>query len=1082
MLALVSAAVLPTSAVLSRASAQGITTGAVTGFVTDSTGRPLDAVQIRIRNKATGFVTGGLSREDGRYFVQGLEVGGPYEITARRIGFTQDVADNQYIALSQALRVDFKLGQQAATLASVTVVASTAADFSPSNTGTKAIVSDTAIQRLPTLTRNLTDFIRLTPQVSASGPGYSGGGMSNRMNNVQIDGASERDVFGLGSTGAPGAEVNAKNVSIDAVKEFQVLLAPFDVRQGNFGGLLLNAVTKSGTNTLSGSAFWFYRNEKFGADTNILRATPFERTQYGFTLGGPIIKDKLHFFIAPEFQKEQSPVTGPYAGQPAGSPQAFPLTEADRTRFESIMATLGETNLGTSGYTNIDNPLSNAFGRLDYRINDIHRMVFRFNYSKGERLRQQNNRSPTVAVYSDNFHDFSNTKLAPVLQLFSNFKGGASNELFFGYNKWYNRRDPKSDFPQITINAGGVVGPNGNASIIAGADQFSQGNQLDTKTIELTENFTFAPVGTHTFTVGTRNEYVWLRNLFTQSSLGVWSFRNLDSLAAGNPNTFRRAFILSEGGNVYFSAWQNAFYAQDQWQVTPRFSLTAGMRFDLSTFLKDVAYNAAIDSAYGRRTDDIPKSSLQYSPRLGFNWDVTGDQANQIRGGAGLFVGTPPYVWLENAYVNSGNVITFLNCTTATTPAPAFQRDPNNINTCRNGAGTKPIGDVNFLASDLKFPQPLRLSLAYDRRLPWNLVGTLEGLYSKTLNQLFFVSKNVQAPVGTGQGGRTLYITAVTPATGARTLLLPPKVVANGGTARFTTAIDLQNQSKDYSYNLTAQLRKRYANNWEALLAYTYSRARDVASFTSSTHISNWQFGRTLSGPQEEAFVTTSLFDQPHKILATGTYTLNWLKKLSTDFSVFYQGVSGPPHDYIYGGSGGAGDLNGDGVQGNDLIYIPTNALDPNQIQFRDIVRSGQVVSTAAQQAQLFEDFIKSSDCLKDHRGEILKRNSCRQPFVNQVDVAIRQNLPLIAEQRLSLQLDIFNFGNLLNKNWGRAFVTPTTANSNVPLVTHVGYSSATAATAVPIVQFTPPAGGEYAPGALVSNFWRTQISMRYSF
>jgi len=440
--------------------------------------------------------------------------------------------------------------------------------------------------------------------------------------------------------------------------------------------------------------------------------------------------------------------------------------------------------------------------------------------------------------------------------------------------------------------------------------------------------------------------------------------------------------------------------------------------------------------------------------------------------------------------VNSGNIITFLNCaaggTPPTTPAPPFQVDVTNINTCRNGAGSKPIGDVNFLANDLKFPQPLRGSLAYDRRLPWNLVATLEGLYSKTLNQLFFVSKNVQDPVGAGQGGRVLYITTVAPATGSRTLILPPKVVANGGVARFTTAIDLQNQSKDYSYNLTAQIRKRYANNWEGLLAYTYSQSRDVASFTSSTHISNWQFGRTLSGRQDEAFTTTSLFDQPHKILATGTYTLNWLKNLSTDFSVFYQGVSGAPHDYIYGGSGGAGDLNGDGVQGNDLIYIPKSATDQNEIQFRNITRTTggvtTVLSTAAEQATLFDAFINSSDCLKGHRGQILERNTCRQPFVNQVDVAIRQNIPLFGDQRVSVQLDIFNIGNLLNKDWGRAFVTPTTTNSNVPLVTHVGYSSATAATAVPIVQFTPPAGGEYAPGSTVSNFWRTQLSARFSF
>ncbi|MEO7964660.1 MAG: TonB-dependent receptor, partial [Gemmatimonadaceae bacterium] len=608
---------------------------------------------------------------------------------------------------------------------------------------------------------------------------------------------------------------------------------------------------------------------------------------------------------------------------------------------------------------------------------------------------------------------------------------------------------------------------------------------LDTETWELTDNYTFRPMGKHTITVGTRNEYVKLRNLFTQSSLGVWSFRNLDSLDAGNANSFRKSIVLANGGNVYFNGLQNALYAQDQWQMSSRFAVTAGIRFDVSTYVKDVAYNAAIDSAYGRRTDDIPKHTVQFSPRVGFNWDINGDQQNQIRGGFGLFVGTPPYVWLENAYVNSGNIITFLNCNTSgsTAPAPAFTKDPSAITSCRNGAGTKPIGDVNFLAKGLKFPQPMRISLGYDRQLPGDLVASFDGLLSKTRNQLFFVSKNVQAPAGTGQGGRVIYVNAVNAANGNATLLPPPNVTANGGTARFSTAIDLQNQSKDYAYNLTAQLRKRYSNNWEGLIAYTYSRARDVQSFTSSTATSNWQFGRTLSGRQEDAFTGISLFDQPHKFTAATTYTLNWFKKLSTDFSVFYTGVSGAPHDYIYGSGGGtSGDLNGDGSTGNDLIYIPKTTTDPAEIQFRDITSGTTVTSAAAKQAVQFDQFINDSKCLKDHRGEILQRNSCRLPFSNQVDVAIRQNIPVVGGQRIAVQLDVFNFGNLLNKKWGIQQTSPLTINSNIPLLRHVGYSDTNAASAVPIVQFSPPSGGEYTNAVLASNFWRTQLSVRFSF
>jgi outer membrane receptor for ferrienterochelin and colicin len=1063
-----------------RLLAQGITTGAIAGRVTTVGGEPLVGAQIVIRNRNTGFSAGAQTREDGRYRVQNLEPGGGYTVTARRIGMEPQTVENQIVPLSQTLTLDFKLSAQAARLSSVEVVATTnAGEFAPTNTGTRTAISDTVLQRLPTTTRNLTDFVKVTPQVSSTGPGSSAGGMSNRMNNVQIDGATERDVFGLGSTGAPGSEVNAKSLSIEAVKELQVLLAPYDVRQGNFGGLLLNAITKSGTNDLHGSVFHAFRNQSYGADTAAVRGQPFNRSQTGFSLGGPIIKDKLHFFTANEWTTENTPVTGPYADQPASAAQKFTLQPDTLARFINLMKALGSQDVGSAGSVNIPNPLTNIFARLDWQINPVHRMVLRYNYADGERLRQQTARTTVTAVLSDNFHNFRNVKSAPVLQLFSNFANGASNEMFIGYNKWFNRRDPLSAFPQIRVNT--VAGINGTSAILAGADQFSQGNQLDTKTWEFTENYTFRPFGRHVVTVGTRNEYVWLRNQFTQSSLGVWSFRNLDSMAVGNANSFRKAIILSEGGNVYYAGLQNAFYAQDQWSVTDRLAVTAGMRFDFSSSLDDIAYNAAIDSAYGRRTDEIPKHSLQYSPRVGFNWDVTGDRRNQVRGGVGLFVGTPPYIWLENAYVNSGNIITFLNCNTngSTAPAPAFQVDPNPINTCRNGQGTKPIGDVNLLAKDLKFPQPLRMSVAYDRQLPWNLIGTLEALYSRTFNQLFFVNLNVGPSTGVSSTGRTVYANRVNPANGSDTLLAPPGVVANGGTARFSTAVDLRNQNKDYAYNLTAQLRKRYADNWEALVAYTFSRARDVQSFTSSTALSNAQFGRTLVGPQDAPTTGISLFDQPHKINALLSRTFEWWKGLGTDVTMVYTGVSGAPHDYVYGSSGGSSsDLNTDGYNTNDLFYVPNNALDPTEIQFRQ-----QGSRSPATQAQDLENFIQGSPCLRSQRGRIMTRNSCRNPFTHLVDVSVRQRLPAARFGDVSVQWDIFNFGNLLNKNWGKAPFTPATLNSNVPLVTHVGWSSNDLKTAVPIVQFTPPSGGEYAVSSTsATNFWRSQLGLRIDF
>ncbi|HVF39015.1 MAG TPA: carboxypeptidase regulatory-like domain-containing protein, partial [Gemmatimonadaceae bacterium] len=644
-------------AMATESNAQGITTGAISGIVTDSAGNALEGVQISVTNRTTGFSSRTISREGGRYLLQGLEVGGPYTVSARRIGFSPGERTNIEVALSQNLRVDFRLAQQAATLTAVEILSTP--DVSASNTGTKTIVSDSVLQRLPNLNRNLADFARLAPQVSTAGAGYSAGGMSNRMNNVQIDGATERDVFGLGSTGQPGAEVGSKSVSIEAVKQLQILLAPFDVRQGNFGGLLLNAVSKSGTNELHGSAFFGYRDQNYGRDVPALRATDYQRKQYAFTLGGPIIRDRLNFFFAPEFQSETEPVSGPYIGSTdAANPLQIAQTDIDR--YESIMRNKYKQDPGTGGQVEIPNPLRNFFGRMDYRVNDEHRAVFRYNYSYGERLRQQNSRAVNRLVYTDNFHTFTGIKHAPVLQIFSNFKGGSSNELFVGYNGYTHTRVPPTTFPQVTVTVPRVGG--GNATIIGGADQSSQGNELDTHTYEITDNFT-KPFGDHTITVGTRNELVKLRNLFAEGSYGVWTFTSLNNFENGVASSFRRAFLLKDEGNAYFDALQSALYAQDQWQARPNLSLTFGLRADISSFLRDVGYSAPIDSAYGRNTnDDVPTRAFQLSPRVAFSWDATNDQRNVIRGGVGMFVGTPPYVWLENAYINNGLIITNLNC------------------------------------------------------------------------------------------------------------------------------------------------------------------------------------------------------------------------------------------------------------------------------------------------------------------------------------------------------------------------------------------------------------------------------------
>ncbi len=1084
----------------SNAGAQGITTGAIGGSVTNSQGEPLQGAQVQVVNNTTGFRTGGITRENGQFLVQGLEVGGPYTVTVRRIGFQPHTRDNILVQLSQTNRIDVKLEPQVTKLSELEIRATTGEIIAPSSMGTKTTVSQQALERSPSATRNLVDYTKAAPQVSSSGPGFSAGGMSNRMNNVQIDGAAERDVFGLGSTGQPGGQISAKAISVDAIKEYQILLAPYDVRQGNFGGMLLNAVTKSGTNEFHGSAFEYYRNQDYGRNVPTLRATEFNRKMIGFNLGGPIIKDKLQFFTANEWQRESTPVTGPYAGQPSDASPAFPFSDAEIAAFAAAYTAKGESP-GTAAILNSPNPDNNLFGRLDFQVNDVHRLVLRYNYTDAVNdNRRQNARTSTRAVFSSDFHQIHHNKKAPVLQLFSNFHNGWSNEAFAGANWVQDRRVPTTTtFPQVTVNY------SGSRTIVAGSDQFSQGNELDAYSYEFTDNLTI-PRGNHSFVIGTRNELVKIRNFFTQSSLGVWNFADVASFQAGIANGFRRAFILAQGGNVYFDALQSAIYVQDQWTATPKLTLTLGLRGDKSNFLKDNSYAPAIDSAYGHH--ESPKGAFQFSPRLGFNWDATGDQINQLRGGIGLFVGTPPYVWMENAYVQNGEIITFLNCGSgagnSTNPAPVFNINPETYTTCADGKGTKPIGDVSFLDKGLKFPQPLRMNLAYDRVLPWNLVATAEVLYSKTLNQLFFVNRNLAAPIATDKYGRVMYGTIATNAT--ITATRPAAVVANGGTARFSTAVEVLNQNKDYAYNLTGQLRKRYANNWEALIAYSYGHAYDVQSFTSSTALSNWQFGRTIAGIEDvPGEPTVSLFDQPHKISGFVTKTINWGRVgsklgswgsgLATDLTLSYQGVSGSPHDYTYTGSSGRGDQNADGSNGNDMIYVPKDVNDINEIRWAPLTVTVSGVSqtlSAAQQAAAFDALINQTPCLSSHRGMIMDRNSCRLPFSHNFDFSLRQNIPLLSEQRFSVQFDIFNLGNMLNKKWGQQRVQPITSNNNIPLLTVTAMSSADPATAVPTVQYNytvlDPANTNgltpqpYQVGNFTSNYWRWQISGRVSF
>ena len=1064
------ALVLGLVGIIPRVAPAQVTTGTISGTITGDQSQPLEDVQVQVLSRETGFSRGVRSNASGRYTVPGLEVG-TYDVTVRRIGFaaqTRTVA----VTLSQTSRADFALTTQATVLGTVTTTATRDEVITPTRTGVQTTVSDTALRRLPTLNRNFTDFVALTPQVSNAGPGLSGGGTNNRYNNIQIDGATEADLFGLGSTGQPGGQASGKSIGLEAVKEYQVLLTPFDVRQGNFAGLLVNAVTKSGTNEFHGSALAMTRNQ--GLTRSQTYINKYDQSQYAFSVGGPIVKDKAFFFVNPEFQTRSTPASGLYLGGPSVNGSA-PPSAALVDSVNMALAKLGQPT-GGGGLVNNDNPLQNIFARLDFNLPWNTQLVLRHNY--GYAQDQSFSRSQNSFRLDNNAYAFQSTKNASVAQIRTLAPNGMFNELLINRTSIRDRRQPATrNRPEIQIVTT-------NYTFFSGSENASQGNELDQDLLELTDNFT-VPLNTHRFTIGTQNQFYRVRNLFGQYSYGAWRFGNLASALAdtAKPNQYIVGVPLPldatgkpvSDGAVRFRAAQYGVYLQDEWAVTPLFNLSLGVRADIPTFRDRPTYNKVVDSTFAINTSEIPSGNVQWSPRVGFNWNVTGDDRNQLRGGVGLFTGRPAFVWLSNSFQNSGaNGFARLTCNPAQgVPVYNAANASNPPTQCAGGLTATAGGEIDYADKNLKFPQNLRYSLGYDHRLAEHWVLTLEGLYTQGVNGLFYQNYALAGPQGVDRYGRTIY---GTPVTGSdQTRAGTPALKVSTRQQLFLTT----NQSDDHAYNATLQLQRRYADHYEGSIAYTYGRAFDVQAFTSSTAFSQYRFGRPWGGDQSEKKATRSIFEQRHRIVAQGTYSF----PSKTDLSVIYYGQSGNPFDYVYNA-----DLNGDGITRNDPLYVPKNALDPAEITFAPYTPTtgpGKGITySAAQQGDAFNRFIQSSPCLRNNRGHIAPRNACENPWTHTVNLSARQSLPQFitryVSQNLTLQADVFNFLNLLNKNWGAQAFGGTQSPYDLLIFRGMQTAGTNFLNGTPTFSFDPNYK-KFTAGNLSSNY-QIQFQIRYSF
>lgn len=977
-------------------AAQGVTTAAVSGRVTDNQNQPLENVTVTVTNEGTGIVNGSLTDESGRYLVPGLQIGGPYTVVAGAggLGYAPESRSGIRLTLGQRLALDFVLETRAVEVEAIVATIDPTANqiINPNRTGQEQLISENLINTLPTLGRNFTDFIDLSPLSGTGGGSTAIGNQNNRFNSIQIDGVVTQDNFGLGSTGQPGGQAGARSISIEAVKEYQVVHAPFDVRQSGFTGGLINAVTKTGTNEWKGSGYFYYRNEDFVRDE--LDGVPFgefNNRLYGFTLSGPIQRDRVHFFTALELEDDDRPGGEVAVGR--DSETSTHVSEADATRFANLLRGRGVEPGGAGPFT-VENPNRNWFGRVDAQLNDDHMITLRHNWVNAEDDVVTNRFGRDRYSLDSNFYFFETTSNEFVGQLNSVF-GEAYNELTFGYTRIRDRRTPVSRFPQVEV---AVPDPDGDGSteLRAGAEEFSQANELDQDNWDIHNSLSF-DWGENRITLGIQDQIFEFRNLFAPITTGRWEFSGLDALEAGEADRYFRNLPFEAGAdlNARFSVNQLSLYGQTEYHGIENVVLTAGLRYDHPMYLDDPLHNPLVEDAIGRRTDAV-ESNGTLSPRFGFNWDVNGEGITQVRGGAGLFTGRFPFVWLSNVYGNTGLFTLPLSC--SGDEVPGFTLDPGGQPTsCAGGGGPGAAGApvINLIDPDFEWPNAWRMDVAVDRTLPWNVVGTAEFLYTRYRKQIYTRELNVDFdnPVSVTQGGREVYGTH-----GSGSFANVNRISDD-----LRQVVELTNSEDDWAYSFILQAQKRYSDGLEMSASYTYSDAEDVSGLTSSQATSNIGFNPVAGNPNVPVLATSDYL-QSHKLTMGGSWdATDWFT-----WSVFYVGGAGDRYSYTYDG-----DVNADGYESstangrnNDLVYVPRDA---SEITLQD-----------PDDWTTLNTYIEGEECLREARGRIIGRNACQEDWRHRVDTRFTFKVPTLSGQHAEVVFDFFNVLNLLSEDWGR--------------------------------------------------------------
>jgi hypothetical protein len=1094
---------------------QGITSANIEGYVKDNKGEALIGASVEAVHNPSNSTFGGITREDGSFFLPAVRIGGPYTIKATYIGYQAVILENVYLSLGQTFRANFILPEDGIQLEAVEVIAEKNALMNGNKNGASTNINERTISSMPTLSRSIGDFLRFTPQSRSSsvaataGQGTSFAGQDSRFNNLTIDGSIFNNSFGLAS--GPGGQTNAAPISLDAIEEIQVNLAPFDVRQGGFTGAGVNAVTRSGTNQLHGSVFYNTRNENLtgskAGDIKIEKSNFFV-TQAGFRLGGPIIKNKLFFFANGEIERRTDPATSFRARRsasenPLDDPSLTRVLESDLNRVSRQVDSL--YGYKTGAFQGYDLPTVSNKGliKFDYNIKKGHRASLRLNFLTSSRDILVSNsggfsgrRSNQFALNFENSnYKINNDIYSGIFELNSVFGKRVSNNFQFGYtaNRDY-RASFGNPFPLVDILSGG------RNYITLGTEPFTPNNRLNTNTVQV-KNDVSVYLKKNTITGGVNFEAFQFENIFTPTLYGQYVFNSVNDFirATRGDSVGLRRYVQTYLGSQFNEApvqltraYMPGAYIQDEIStLNDRLRITAGVRLDVPIFGNTALRNPIVDTmkflvdgglkSYG--TDKLPSPQLMWSPRLGFNWDVKGNRTLQIRGGTGLFTGRPAFVWMSNQVGNNGLLTgQVFQDNTNSRRFPFNGRIDNNLPSNRN------ISSFNLALSEenFRFPQIWRSNIAVDYKLPLDIVASAEYIYNQKTNDINYSNINLENPSGNFKGvdNRPFF-----PAT-----TLSGSTAQNNANRRYdqvTDAILLSNTNQGYSQSATIKLERPFKNNLFAMVAYNWAEAKDIVT-AGSIAASSWRDNRSVNGNNNPP-LTFSDFDQRHRIIAGLSYKLDYAKWTSTTLSMFVQSGNQGRSSLSFNG-----DYNGDQVVGNDLIFIPNKASD---LTFGSLTRTGDfnfdgvqetVTITADQQRDAFQRLLDGDKYLSDNKGKYAQRNGILLPWLTTIDLTVTQDFHIKVNNEnhnIQIRADFFNFGNLLNSDWG----VGDFAAENQPLNPGT-YNATTGIRAVTLGviddlgrwNFDNSAGK--APSqilrksATLSDVWQAQIGLRYTF